>query len=388
LKRICHIVQSYYPRDPRIRRQAEALVEAGHWVVVYCLRGPKEPKRETVNGVHVVRLPLTRRRGSKPRYLFEYAAFFVMVSFRMLCKWGHKFDIIHVSNLPDFLVFAAFVPKLFGTKVILDEHDPMPELIMSKYDVPDTHLVIRFLKWQQRISMRFATHVLTVNDAMKELLAPNSGNRPVSVVMNLPDDRMFHPDQSKDGRDPNDGRFILLYTGTVSKTYGLSMVIEAVASLKSRIPGLSLKIAGEGDDLPALRKLAKDLGVADIVEFLGIVPFGQIPQLIARSDIGVSTLKLDPLTDLCFNNKTAEYSAVGLPAIVTRTRTVEKYFPDGVVRFFEPGSMESFSEAVVELYSDQELRRRMSRKGIEFSRQSNWSAEKRKYIGLIESLTS
>jgi glycosyltransferase involved in cell wall biosynthesis len=386
LKRICHIVQSYYPRDPRIRRQAEALVEAGHWVVVYCLRGVGEARTETVNGVHVVRLPLTRKRGSKVRYLFEYAAFFTLVSASMLSKWGRKFDVIHVSNLPDFLVFSAVVPKLFGTKIVLDEHDPMPELFVSKYEMSDTSPVIRFLKWQQRISMQFADHVLTVNEAMRELLLTNAGKRPVSVVMNLPDDRMFNPDQPKGQRDHNDGQFILLYTGTVSKTYGLSMVIETVAALRPQIPGIRLRIAGEGDDLPSLRKLSEELNVSDVVEFLGIVPFKQVPELISQCDLGVSTLKLDPLTDLCFNNKTAEYSAAGLPAVVTRTRTVQTYFPDGVVRFFEPGDKATFENAVLELYQNPSLREEMSRKGIEFSKRSNWSTEKKKYVELIESL--
>ncbi|MEN6356677.1 MAG: glycosyltransferase family 4 protein [Armatimonadota bacterium] len=381
--RVCHIVQSYYPRDPRIRRQAEALAEAGHWVVVYCLRGPKEAKTEAINGVRVVRLPLSRKRGSKLRYLFEYMAFFLMVNLKM-CK--KKFDVVHVSNLPDFLVFAALVPKILGAKVILDEHDPMPELFVSKYGMSPEHPVIKILKWLQKISMRFADRVLTVNDAMRELLEQHTGGRPVDVVMNLPDDKLFHADREKDCSNASSGTFTLLYTGTVSRIYGLSMVIEAVASVKSEIPGLRLKIAGEGDDLQALCELSEQLDIADSVEFLGIVSFKQIPELILQSDVGVSTLKLDPLTDLCFNNKTAEYIAMGLPAIVTRTRTVEKYYPEGIVRFFEPGNMESFSKAIVELYADQELRQQMSRKGIEFSKRSNWSTEKQKYLDLIESL--
>jgi len=72
--------------------------------------------------------------------------------------------------------------------------------------------------------------------------------------------------------------------------------------------------------------------------------------------------------------------------VVTRTRTVETYFPDGVVRFFEPGDAGSFQNAVLELCRNPGLREEMSRKGIEFSRQSNWSTEKKKYVELIASL--
>lgn len=386
MKRICHLVQSYYPRDPRIRRQAEALAGAGYAVDVICLRGPGESKREEINGVNVIRLPLSRKRGSVLRYLFEYAAFFVMAFFVLIPR-ARRYSVIHVSNLPDFLVFAAAVPRLLGTKVLLDEHDPMPELFMSKYGVGKDHPIIKLVALQERLSLKFADHVLTVSSAMKQRYDHLVGGRPVSVVMNLPDDRLFQLPAERPRNNAANGHFTLIYTGTVSKTYNLDMVVEAVANLRSKIPGLRLKIVGEGDDIPALKELAEQRGVTDRVEFPGVVPFNKIPELISQSDVGVSTLKLDMLTRLCFNNKTAEYVAMGLPSIVTRTDVVQEHFPQGIVRFFEPGNPGSFEQAVVDLYENPDLRADMSQKGLEFSKTANWSTEKQKYIDLIERLS-
>lgn len=385
MNKICHVVQSYYPRDPRIRRQAEALAANGFLIDVYCLRATGERAKEVVNGVHINRLPLCRKRGSGLRYTFEYLAFFMMVFIALTMKCWKRYDVIHVSNLPDFLVYSALVPKLLGTKVLLDEHDPMPELFMSKYGVDEGSRVIRFLKRQQACSLRFADHVLTVNAAMRKLIEPSASPVPVSVVMNLPDDKLFKPIEKLQNTN-HDGQFSMLYTGTVSKTYGLSMVVDAVANLKDNIPGLRLRIVGEGDDLPALRRQANELGISDRVDFSGVVPFDHIPTLISESDIGISTLKLDTLTQLCFNNKTAEYTAMGLPSVVTRTLPVESHFPEGIVRFYEPGSQESFEQAIVDLYENPEIRAEMSRKGIEFSKTANWSTEKIKYIELITRL--
>ena len=386
MRRICHIVQSYYPHDPRIRRQAEALAEAGFDVDVICLRGPNEKPREVVNGVKAIRLPLSRQRGSSLRYLFEYGAFFLMASVALALRLTNKYHVIHVSNLPDFLVITALLPKLFGTKVVLDEHDPMPELFMSKFGVDENSKFIRFIRWQEKISVRFAHHVLTVNNAMRNHYLPVAGKIPVSVVMNLPDEKLFKPVDDYTCKTAQGSKFVLLYTGTVSGTYGLGMVIEAVSNLCERIPNIHLKIVGEGPDIPALRELAKRLHIEERVEFTGVVPFAQIPPIIAQSDIGISTLKLDVLTNMCFNNKSAEYVAMGLPAIVTRNPVVERHFPEGIVRFFEPGSVESFEQAVLDLHMNPELRKEMSAKGISFSKTANWSSEKTKYITLIDSL--
>jgi len=330
-------------------------------------------------------MPLSRQRGNVIRYLFEYAAFFCMASFTMALRL-RRYQVIHTSNLPDFLVFSALLPKLFGTRVLLDEHDPMPELFMSKYGVGKSSRIIRMVRLQERLSLRLADHILTVNDAMKQRFVPLAGKTPVSVVMNLPDDKLFVAPQPRSAEPRTDGRFVLLYTGTVSKTYDLSMVVEAVAGLKSRIPNLYLKIVGEGDDIPCLRNLAKERGIEDSVEFCGVVPFNRIPEIIMESDLGISTLKLDMLTDLCFNNKTAEYVMMGLPTIATRTSTVQRHFGEKIVRFFDAGNAESFIGAIIELYENPEKRVEMSRLGIEFSKSANWSVEKQKYIDLVDEL--
>lgn len=386
MSRICHIVQSYYPRDPRIRRQAEALVEAGFAVDVVCLRGPGQKSSERVNEVGVTRVPLSRQRGGALRYLWEYTAFFLMAS-AVAAARARRYRVVHVSNMPDSLVFAALVPKLLGAAVLLDEHDPFPELLMSKYGLPSEHWAVNAVRWLEKRSLRFSHHVLTTTRALRDHYQKVCGAVPVSVVMNLPDDKLFKPpcelrqrlaDQSRD--------FVVLYAGTVSAIYNLDLAVRAVASLRADLPNLRLTIVGEGDDVPRLRRLSEELGIADLVDLVGDVPFSKVPEFIAQSSLGISLLKLDPLTDMCFNNKAGEYVAMGLPCISTRTTTAVGHFPEDVVRFVEPGDQESLERALLELHNDPGLRLEMSRKGLDFSATANWSVEKRKYVELIQSL--
>lgn len=379
------MVQSYYPQDPRIRRQAEALVQAGFRVEVVCLRGPKEKPRDEVNGVNVIRLPLSRRRGSVLRYLFEYIAFFFMAAVFLTRRFCH-YDVIHVSNMPDFLVFAAFAPKCAGTRVILDEHDPMPEIFMSRYGIAKTHPVIRLLRWQEKISLLFAHHIITVTDAMRDRFVPLISDESISIIMNLPEDQVFSPVERCEISSNKRSEFSLIFTGTITDTYDLAVVVQSIANLRKDIPELCVKIVGDGPDIPALRQLAGNLKVADRVMFMGQVPFARIPELIAESDIGISTLKPGPLIDLCFYTKTAEYVAMGIPSIAARTGVVERYYPDGIICFYEPGDQDSFDNAISKLYANSALRYEMSREGIAFSKASNWSIEKGKYIGLIDKL--
>jgi hypothetical protein len=107
--RVCMMVHHYFPRDPRVRREALALARAGQRVTVLCLRRPGEPKRETWQGISIVRLPVQRHRGSPlPVYLAEYLAFAGSAS--LAGAWlaaQQPFDVVHVHTPPDFLLAAA-----------------------------------------------------------------------------------------------------------------------------------------------------------------------------------------------------------------------------------------------------------------------------------------
>ena len=80
-KRVAVVVFSTYPFDPRSRRGAEALASERMNVDVVCLmEAGKEPKRETLKGVDILRVPLKRRRGGIFSYVFQYLAFLLISS--------------------------------------------------------------------------------------------------------------------------------------------------------------------------------------------------------------------------------------------------------------------------------------------------------------------
>src|SRR3989337_130232 len=123
------VVYNYFPQDARPRREAEALINAGYTVDIICLRLPDQTKVEKTCGVNTYRVNISKTRSTKSKYIFLYASFFIRSFFvlnRLFIK--NRYSVIHVHNMPDFLVFLSIIPKLFGSKVILDLHDPTQEM--------------------------------------------------------------------------------------------------------------------------------------------------------------------------------------------------------------------------------------------------------------------
>jgi hypothetical protein len=119
------VVFSSYPADPRPRRAIEAMLDEGATIDLICLADEKLPRSETRNGLTISRLPIQHSRGGVFSYLYQYFAF-IGASAWLFGVRGlrHRYDLIHVHNMPDVLVFSAILPKILGAKVILDQHDP------------------------------------------------------------------------------------------------------------------------------------------------------------------------------------------------------------------------------------------------------------------------
>ncbi|MFO1152687.1 MAG: glycosyltransferase family 4 protein [Rhodospirillales bacterium] len=377
-----------YRRDPRVRREAEALVEAGHDVVFLACRRPGEPDREILAGVTVKKLAgLQRRCTSFTDYLIDYAIFGCMLSLHLL-RHPLRYRLIHINNMPDFLVFAAWLPRLLGRPVIHDIHDLMPELYVEKFASGERHWLVRALELQERWAGRFATAVLTVEERLRDILSGRGIPREkIHVLMNLPDERIFRQRPSSP-RKPADAPFVLVYHGTLAHRLGLDLAIEAVAKARAAIPRMQLRIIGAGEERSRLMELRDRLGLADVVQFSdGFVPVEAIPPLIEDADIGLVPLRVSSGTDIMLPTKLLEYVFVGIPCVVPRTNTITRYFDDDMVAFFAEGNATSLSETIVRLYRCPEEREALAQAATErFSRTYRWSAHKAIYVGLVSGL--
>lgn len=382
------VVHSYYLRDGRIRREAEALVEAGHNVDVICLRDRAEARRQEHNRVNIYRLPVMRKRGSKLRYLFEYGAFLLLASIQVLILHPSKhYKILHISTLPDFLVFAGLAPRWLGVKIILDVHDLMPETFLTKRMGETDSAWMRLILWVEKISLRFPDRLVTIHEPYANLISNRVG-RPLSEItslMNLADENIFKRVDAPEG-ERQSGRFVMLYSGTVAKRYGVDTAIRAVPLLKERIPGFKFVILGEGEHKPEFERLAQELGVSDCIEFHPPVPIEEVPSVMRKADVGIAPHVNDVAFRWSFPQKVHEYLNMGLPVVASRTEVLEYYYKD-VLYYIKPGNAESLAEAICEVFHKPELARLKTNQARTILENHRWSAEKGKLISLVAELT-
>lgn len=386
MARICMIAFTQYSTDTRVRREAEALVDRGDTVEVICLKRKGEEFRD-LNGVNLIQLPTGRYRGANTAmYLVKYSLFFVAVFFMLaFLQWKNKYQIIQVHTMPDFMVFAALIPKLLGVKIILDVHDLVPELYRSKFGLAKDHWVIRFITWIERCSIGFADRAIAVHKPhLDTLMSHGNPMEKFVVLLNLPDPKLFS--RKNLAGVENNCSLRLIYHGTVSRRHGLDIVLLAISQLRKEIKDLHFKVVGQGDDVQRLTALTKELQIADCVSFVESVLPENLASIILNADIGIVPILYDDFTRHMLPVKLLEYVALGKPVICSRTETIQSYFDDSMVEYFAPGDAVELAHHIRVLYQNPEKREYLRINADRFNQEHDWARQKQLYYQLIDGL--
>jgi glycosyltransferase involved in cell wall biosynthesis len=380
---LCMVVHGPYPLDPRVVREARVALGQGYEVDIVATRQPGERAEEYVDGVRVIRLPVAHTMGGGAgRIMSEYAAFSVLASARLArLALNRRYAIVHVHNPPDFLVVAALIPRLLGCRVIFDIHDLSPDMFNMRFDGRwGADVADRFLRGLERWATRIADGVITVHDAYaRELVRRGVPPEKLTVVMNSVDEQSLPSPlpASHEG-------FRVVYHGTVTPPYGLELVVEAVARISNRVPGIQLDVYGTGDAVAAARDRAAALGVAERVYFTDrYLPHAEVLDRVRSADVGVIPNLPTQLNRFALSSKLFEYVALGVPVVSADLPTIREHFADDEVRFFRAGDGDALAEALHDVASDVDAARARAKRALKRYEAYRWPRNAARYAELL-----
>jgi glycosyltransferase involved in cell wall biosynthesis len=392
-RRAAVVVYSEYPSDTRVRRATEALVEAGMQVDLLGLSEAEAPAREVIGGVNVTRARIVRNRSGAIAYISNYLRFFwAAFCFVTWRAFRSRLDLVHVHNMPDFLVLATLLARLRGARVILDLHDPSPELTIAIFGVAPSHPLVRVMRLLERLSIAAAHRVLTPNLSFRNLFCSRGcPETKVEIMMNTPKEEIYDPARYPGvaAARTGDGTFRVMHHGTPVHRHGVDLLVEAVAMLRPRIPGLLLEIYGERTDfIPVVLARARELGVEDLVRYHGPKSQPEIAAAILACDVGVIPNRFSPFTNLNFPTRIFEYLALHRPVVAPDTRGIRDYFLEDQILFFAPENVHALAAQIERCHRDREGVREIVRRGHEVYRAHLWRDEKARYLGIVSDLVA
>jgi glycosyltransferase involved in cell wall biosynthesis len=380
------IIRQNYIYEPMVQREAEALVAAGFDVEVMCMRDAGRPHRIVVNGVTVTSLPLSQHKGSKARYAFNYGCFFMLAAGTLTLRHIRRpYAVVQANSMPDFLVFAAILPKLLGSRVIAYMHEPTPELAETLFG---PGLLTRILGRIEQWSLRFADHAITVTDQLKQRYV-DRGAAPdrITVVLNCVDPAAMLAGWNP-APVPARAEFIIVCHGSVEDRYGQDTIVEAAALLRDEIPDLRVVLTGRGSQIPELLAAIAAQGLQHVVRFEGWVSSHRLNDILHSADVGIVAQKASPYSHLVQTNKMVDYWIFGLPVIASRLRAVSELYDDDVIEYFEPGDAVALAAAIRRLRDDPDRRAKLAHNGEVAHERNGWATQRAVYLGVFNAILS
>ena len=391
-KHVGMVTFSPFPYDPRPRRVIDTLLNAGMSVDLICLGESDLSRTDGTAALNIYRIPIANRRGSKFSYVLRYATFILLSTLILaLRSLKRRYDLVYVHNMPDILVASALLPKALGAKVILDLHDPMPELMETIFGLAKDSISGKVIRYLEKWSIDRADLVLTVNAACRRLFVERSGSgHKIAVVMNSPDETIFSfrpPEIHCSASSPKNAGFVIMYHGSLVERNGLDLAVEATASLRKIISGAELRICGPATAfLDRVMSRVRNSGLQDHVRYLGPKSLEELVQVIADCDVGVIPNRDSAFAAINTPTRIFEYLVLGKPVIAPYSQGILDYFDDGSLIYFELGNAQDLTRKLEYVFSHRDEVTETVKKGQAVYHGHSWYVESKRLTSLVGGL--
>ena len=395
--RIGMILDAVFPPDPRVENEAISLIEAGHVVFLFCLHYGNQKQCEIINGIHVKRYVSNKIEYKLSALAYTIPLYTIFMK-RKIINFI-KINTIEALHIHDIRIAQAVfnANKKYNLPIVLDLHDNTPE-VMKLYPhlqkFPGKYLISpKVWKTKEEEFIHKSDKVITVSPEFIDSLErriPSSKNKLVLVPNTIRESfyTNYKIDKSIINRYKN--KFVILYLGDTHLRRGLITAILSVEKLKDIIPHLKLVIVGKNSTDPILKKEVEVLKLNNYVDFEGWQNINLFQTYILASQICISPLHRNLQHDVAYANKIFQYMSLGKPLLVSdaiaQKKLVEKN-NTGLVH--KEKDAQDFSEKVLTLYNNEELRNELGRNGKEFIENTfSWEQTSKKLLHLYDNLNS
>ena len=373
--------------DHRLSKQIATLLQRGYYVHVVTRRHERNQRYRGHPLVRLFEYPPPPEPGSLPGYLVEYGYSFLAAAFFSLrVALRERIDVVQFCEPPDVYFPLARMLRRLGVRVVVDQRDLLTELYAARYGkVPRPLLAV--LKHCERLSHKSADHIIGVNEYYRRRLLATSGLPPdgVSVLWNGPELRRVAGARS----DPSLKRgrqYLCCWVGVMGRQDRVDLLVRSIHHVVRELgrEDCQFAIIGYGESLAEAQALARDLNLAEWVQFTGEIHEDDVFRYLATADLGLDASLQADVSPV----KAMEYMAFGLPVVafdLPETRAL----CDGAAAYAAPGDVAAHARAIDALLGDPQRRRDLGRAGQARVRtELAWEHQALTYARLIGKLCS
>ncbi len=389
-KDILFIVENLsFPFDRRVYREAISLKEKGYNISVISPKGIERDKKsfEIFEGIYVYRYPLIVISKNRFDYLLEYlfSFFFIfLLSIKILIE--KNFDVIHIANPPDIFFPILSFYRIFGKKIIFDQHDLTPESYLSRFRDERKDFFYKIQILFEFLTYKAANYIIVTNRSYYKIAKERGGkNKKIVIVRNGPLKKHF----DFKGNFPEikeNFKYLVVYIGIMGIQDGVDYLIRSIDHFVNTLgrKDTLFVLIGKGDDFDNLKRMVKEFKLEKFVKFTGRISDEEALKYLSTADVAASPDPKNPLNDLSTMNKVMEYMITKSP-IVSYDLKEARYSAGDNALYVENNDYKKFAEKISYLLDNEDLRKSMAENGYKrVSEKFCWEKQKENLFSLYE----
>ena len=334
------ISQYYYPEQFRINDICTEWVKRGYDVTV--LTGiPNYPKgkfykgygifkkrREEIDGVKIIRIPIIPRGNNSIMLILNYLSF-VISGFFFSKFTRKKFDKVftyEVSPITQALpaIWYAKRKKIESILYVMDLWPESIELATGKKNEKIFNIIEKVVNYIYKNTNK----ILTSSESFKEDII--SKGQPSEKVQFWPQyaEEFYCNKENKVTEIKKDDKFKIIFTGNIGQAQGLEIIIDTAKILKEKKEKVVFYLVGNGRAKEELQTKVKENKLGEIIRFIEQKPAKEISNYISVCDATFISLKSNSISEKILPAKMQSYLASGKPIIGCAKGEIEKNIKD------------------------------------------------------------
>ena len=344
-----------------IHELAKLWVEQGYQVTIFSGNDNLSKRYEVLDGVQIV------RRGG------FYTVYF----------WAVLYYIFRFRGLYDLVIDSEngipfFTPLYVGKAKLLLIHHIHQEVFRNHLSLP-LAIFASFLEGKLMPFIYKNQKVITVSESSKQEILKLGKDVFGAIEIVNPGIHTHKFLTLKKTTNPS-----FLYLGRLQPYKNIEVAIKAFAQVISKYPDATLTIAGFGESLISLKKLAGQLSIEKSVIFTGRVTDERKYELLSESWV-----MLQPSMIEGWGITVIEANASGTPVIASNVNGLRDSVVDGRTGMLvRPKDVQMFARVMTDLIENKEFRDYLSAQGIKWSQNFSWKKQAEKYTHIIEETLS
>jgi len=275
-----------------------------------------------------------------------------------------RYDIIHSHEEAAF--FSVILAAMFRTGHVYDMHSSLP-LGLAHFNFGNYRPIVKLFEVLERWVINTCDAVITVSSDLEQRVRDIYPAAKQIMVENLPiqttiaDAASPSVDELKDGLGLNH-RLLIVYAGNFERYQGVDLLFQSAEIVKKHHSDiLFLFVGGNPQQVAYWKDKARRKRLTDCILFVGTVPQEEVPAYLEMAEILVSPRTEGASVPL----KIYTYLLVGKPIVATNLGAHTMVLNEELAVLVEP-TAEAFSEGILELIHDPDLRQRLGTQAREF----------------------